>query len=114
MAQLLNKALTLKQGATARRLVREGGTEAAQRKNILTQFSDRIGKKWQAERIRRTESTRIGSMQFAAQANKTGQKRFSINAHPEACAACKAKGGTHNLGAGGLPPYHPNCRCQAH
>jgi hypothetical protein len=110
MASTLNKALTLKQGATARRLIREGsGTEG-----ILKQFKDRISEPYQAERIKRTEGTRIASMKFQAQANRSGQKRFSISAHPQACQVCKSKGGSHNIDNGGLPPYHPNCRCQAH
>lgn len=90
------------------------------RKAILGQFSNKIEEPWQAERVLRTERTRIGSMAAASAARKEGRGRmYSVPTRSAGragpCALCQSKAASgHNLAKGDLPPYHPNCKCQAH
>lgn len=89
------------------------------RKAILGQFSNKMEEPWQAERVLRTERTRISSMRAAAEARKEGRGRLhtvptSAPGRSAPCALCRAKAASgHNLSKGDLPPYHPNCKCQA-
>lgn len=105
---------------TVRNLSSAGESDKGIRKAILGQFSSKMEHPWQAERVLRTERTRIGSMSAAAEARKEGRGRMYSVPRDEPgrsgpCAICRAKAAQgHNLSKGDLPPYHPNCKCVAH
>jgi len=105
---------------TIRNLSKAGESDGGIRKALLGQFASKMEEPWQAERVLRTERTRIGSMTAAAEARKEGRGRmYSVPTRAAGrsgpCSICQAKAAQgHNLSKGDLPPYHPNCKCQAH
>lgn len=113
--KMLNRRLSQREIKHARGVIRRnpGAPRHKMHKLILSEFPHRIEEDWQAERILRTEESRIGSMNFKKQAKRAGQKRFTVHSSSP-CPICQKQIGQHNLSGNNLPPYHPNCRCQAH
>lgn len=119
MGKLTQKEVRAARG-TVRNLSSAGLSDAAISRSIGKKFQDKMSHGWQADRVLRTEKTRIASMGAAATARKEGRSRmYSVptkaagRAGP--CKLCQQKAASgHNLAKGDLPPYHPNCKCGAH
>ena len=69
--------------------------------------------KYQADRIIRTESSRVMSQQAIVNAKQAGFKKVVWVANSGACAICAPNDGkVYTMGqADGLIPAHPNCLC---
>jgi hypothetical protein len=80
----------------------------------------KLGEKWKAERVWRTESKKIESSEIIDDAGEIGFTKFRISIAPDACELCRKLSGNgekvfdaSELVKDGVPiiPHHPNCQC---
>ncbi len=78
----------------------------------------KLGEKWKAERVWRTESKKIESEAIVDDADELGYTKFRISLAPDACELCRKLAGngekifdSSELTKDGTPiiPHHPNC-----
>jgi SPP1 gp7 family putative phage head morphogenesis protein len=106
------KALSKKELSAAQGFIKNYGSQVGKRTlaGMVKSVSPKLEKKWQIDRVIRTEQTRNAAQAAEKQAAKEGVKRVTVTAQGDACPICRAKAGSQKTG-GEAPPFHPNCRC---
>lgn len=99
------------------KLVRDAaqkGMPSSDMSKMVQQFFEK--KKWEADRIVRTETMRAANTGAYAQARRDGANYYAIDGRAEFCSTCRriSFAGPYPIDdLSHVPPLHPNCACIA-